>query len=155
MSSDNDPRISSYITKVNALPKLDLATELSLARRWKLDADTEARDALVQSQLRYVVAIALGYRHYGLPIAELIAEGNFGLIRALAKFDPARGYRVLTYASHWIRAYIINSIISSWSLVGAGSGALRSKMFFKLRRERVRIMNQLGDSEQADQVLAR
>ena len=154
MSREYDPRVESYITKVNGIPKLELATELDLASRWKLHADEAARDALVESQLRYVVVIALGYRHYGLPLSELIAEGNFGLIHALKKFEPERGYRLLTYAAHWIRAYIINSIIRSWSLVGGGSGALRSKMFFKLRRERARIMNLLGDGERADQVLA-
>jgi RNA polymerase sigma-32 factor len=102
-----------------------------------------------------VVAIALKYRRYGIPLAELIAEGNFGVVHALAKFEPARGTRFVTYAAYWIRAYVLNHVIRSWSLVGVGSGALRSKMFFKLRRERVRITNLVGDGDHADELLAK
>jgi RNA polymerase sigma-32 factor len=87
-------------------------------------------------------------------LAELIAEGNFGIVHALTKFDIDRGNRFVTYAAYWIRAYILNYIIHSWSLVGVGSGALRSKMFFKLRRERVRIINLVGEGERADELLA-
>ncbi|HEY5956109.1 MAG TPA: sigma-70 family RNA polymerase sigma factor, partial [Polyangiaceae bacterium] len=93
-------------------------------------------------------------RRYGLPLSELIAEGNFGIVHALTKFDLERGNRFVTYAAYWIRAYILNYIIRSWSLVGVGSGALRSKMFFKLRRERVRIINLVGEGEHADELLA-
>jgi len=109
---------------------------------------------LVRCHLRYVVAIALKYRRYGLPLSELIAEGNFGIVHALSKFEPDRGNRFVTYAAYWIRAYILNYIIRSWSLVGVGSGALRSKMFFKLRREKVRIANLVGEGEKADEMLA-
>ena len=101
-----------------------------------------------------MVAIALKYRRYGLPIAELIAEGNLGVLHALDKFEPERGLRFVTYAAYWIRAYVLNYIIRSWSLVGVGSGALRSKMFFKLRRERVRVHNLLGEGPEADAALA-
>lgn len=87
-------------------------------------------------------------------MSELIAEGNFGIVHALRKFEPERGNRFVTYAAYWIRAYILNYIIRSWSLVGVGSGALRSKMFFKLRRERVRVVNQLGEGEEAEKALA-
>jgi RNA polymerase sigma-32 factor len=154
MLLDLDPAISRYIKMVNDLPQLDRETELALARRWKEHADEAARDALVQAQLRYVVAIALSYRRYRLSLSELIAEGNFGLVRALTKFDPERGNRLLTYASHWIRAYMLDFIIRSWSLVGGGSGALRSKMFFKVRRERVLLKNLLGEGEQVERLLA-
>jgi RNA polymerase sigma-32 factor len=100
------------------------------------------------------VAIALKYRRYGIPLSELIAEGNFGVVHALKKFEPDRGNRFVTYAAYWIRAYILNYIIRSWSLVGVGSGALRSKLFFKLRRERIRIANMVGEGERADELLA-
>jgi RNA polymerase sigma-32 factor len=105
--------------------------------------------------LRHVVAIALKYRRYGLPVADLVAEGNFGVVHALSKFDATRGTRFVTYAAYWIRAYILNYIIRSWSLVGVGSGALRSKTFFKLRRERVRITNLVGEGPEADELLGK
>jgi len=101
-----------------------------------------------------VVAIALRYRRYGVPVEELVSEGNFGLVHALGKFEPGRGTRFVTYAAYWIRAYVLNHVIRSWSLVGVGSGALRSKMFFRLRRERVKIANLVGDGDQADALLA-
>jgi RNA polymerase sigma-32 factor len=104
--------------------------------------------------MRYVVATAVKYKRYGVPLTELVAEGNFGLVHALKKFDPERGFRFVTYAAYWIRAYILNYIIRSWSLVGSGSGALRSKMFFKLRRERVRLANLIGDRDEAEEALA-
>jgi RNA polymerase sigma-32 factor len=104
--------------------------------------------------LRYVVATAVKYRRYGVPLDELVAEGNFGLVHALSKFEPERGFRFVTYAAYWIRAYILNYIIRSWSLVGSGSGVLRSKMFFRLRRERVKLANLIGDREAAEEALA-
>ncbi len=109
---------------------------------------------IVRAHLRYVVVLALKYRRYNVPLTELIAEGNFGLVHALSKFDPDVGTRFVTYAVYWIRAYMLNYIIRSWSLVGVGSGALRSKMFFKLRRERVRVLGMVGEGEQADELLA-
>lgn len=154
MAVDNDPSLSRYITMVQHLPKLDREQENQLVTRWFAQSDQKARDELVRAHLRYVVAIALKYRRYGLPLAELISEGNFGVIHALRKFEPERGHRFVTYAAYWIRAYVLNHIIRSWSLVGVGSGALRSKMFFKLRRERARVMNLVGDSAEADQLIA-
>lgn len=146
--------VSAYISMVHRYPKLTREEELELARQWKETDDPAIGDRLVRAHLRYVVAIALKYRRYGLPLSELIAEGNFGLVHALAKFEPERGNRFVTYAAYWIRAYVLNYIIRSWSLVGVGSGALRSKMFFKLRRERVRITNLVGEGEEADRMLA-
>lgn len=146
--------VSEYITTVHGYPKLDREHELELTRRWKESQDPGVGDQIVRAHLRYVVAIALKYRRYGLPLSELIAEGNFGLVHALAKFEPERGNRFVTYAAYWIRAYVLNYIIRSWSLVGVGSGALRSKMFFKLRRERVRVTNLVGEGEEADRMLA-
>jgi RNA polymerase sigma-32 factor len=154
MAREIDSAVSRYITMAQAVPQLSREAEVELAEAWRKSGNETARDKLVRAHLRYVIAIALKYRRYGLPLADLIAEGNFGLVHALTKFEPERGNRFVTYAAYWIRAYILNYIIRSWSLVGVGSGALRSKMFFKLRRERVRIANQVGEGEQADQLLA-
>jgi RNA polymerase sigma-32 factor len=154
MAREIDSAVSRYITMAQGVPQLSREAEVALAEEWRKSGNEAARDKLVRAHLRYVVAIALKYRRYGLPLADLIAEGNFGLVHALTKFEPERGNRFVTYAAYWIRAYILNYIIRSWSLVGVGSGALRSKMFFKLRRERVRIANQVGEGEQADQLLA-
>ncbi len=155
MAYEADPGLSKYIASVNALPRLTRERELELARAWKQKGDHQAADQIARANLRYVVAIALKFRRYGVSVAELIAEGNFGLAHALKKFDPERGNRFVTYASHWIRAYELNYIIRSWSLVGAGTGALRSKMFFKLRRERFRVQNSVGDGEDENELLAK
>lgn len=146
--------LTRYIASVEQVPKLSREQELVLSRRYVETKDEAAREQLVLANLRYVVAIALKYRRYQVSIAELIAEGNFGLLHALDKFEPERGHRFLTYAAYWIRAYVLNYIVRSWSLVGVGSGALRSKVFFKLRRERARITNLLGEGEHADEFLA-
>ncbi|HYP90710.1 MAG TPA: sigma-70 family RNA polymerase sigma factor, partial [Polyangiaceae bacterium] len=103
---------------------------------------------------RHVVAVAIKYRRYGVPVSELIAEGNFGVVHALGKFEPERGIRFVTYAAHWVRAYILDHVIKSWSMVGGGSGPLRSRLFFKLRRERVRAVNLMGEGEAADRMVA-
>ncbi|MBM4363144.1 MAG: RNA polymerase factor sigma-32 [Deltaproteobacteria bacterium] len=154
MSSHHDPELSRYITMVQALPQLEREEELALARAWLERRDADAADRLVRTHLRYVVSIARKYRRYGVPVAELISEGNFGVMHALNKFQPERGNRFVTYAAYWIRAYVLNYIIRQWSLVGAGSGALRSKMFFRLRREKVRVVNQLGEGDRAEDALA-
>lgn len=154
MAREFDSELSRYITMVHAAPKLSREEEEQLLERWYTHGQVGARDELVSTQLRYVVAIALKYKRYGVPVSELVAEGNFGVVHALKKFEPARGNRFVTYAAYWIRAYILNYIIRSWSLVGVGSGALRSKMFFKLRRERIRVTNLLGEGDAADEELA-
>jgi RNA polymerase sigma-32 factor len=146
--------IGAYLARVRSFPVLSREDEQGLLARW-LDAREEtAKDRLLAAHLRYVVAIALRYRRYGVPVEELVSEGNFGLVHALGKFEPSRGTRFVTYAAYWIRAYVLNHVIRSWSLVGVGSGALRSKMFFRLRRERVKIANLVGDGDQADTMLA-
>jgi RNA polymerase sigma-32 factor len=154
MARQTDPSLTHYIAAANAYPQLSREKELELTTRWLEQKDERAREELVRANLRYVLAMAFKYHRYGLPMGELVAEGNFGLVHALQKFDTSRGTRFVTYAAYWIRAYILNHIIRSWSMVGGGSGALRSKMFFKLRRERVRIANLVGDGEQADELLA-
>lgn len=146
--------ISPYLNRVRSYPVLNREEELVLVSSWLEGNDTVARERLLAAHLRYVVAIALRYRRYGVPIEELVSEGNFGLVHALGKFEPSRGTRFVTYAAYWIRAYVLNHVIRSWSLVGVGSGALRSKMFFRLRRERVRIANLVGEGGEADSMLA-
>ncbi len=154
MSPQQPSTVTQYIARVQDYKPLSREDELRFARAWRDDRSQSAADALVRAHLRYVVATAVKYRRYGVPLNELIAEGNFGLVHALKKFDPERGFRFVTYAAYWIRAYILNYIIRSWSLVGSGSGALRSKMFFKLRRERVRLANLVGDRDEAEEMLA-
>jgi RNA polymerase sigma-32 factor len=147
-------RLAQYVAQTREYAPLDRDEETTLAVAWRDNQDPSAADRLVRAHLRYVVATAAKYRRYGVPMNELIAEGNFGLVHALRKFEPQRGFRFVTYAAYWIRAYVLNHVIRSWSLVGSGSGALRSKMFFKLRRERVRLANLLGDRDQAEEALA-
>src|SRR6188768_1153721 len=144
--------IGSYLSRVRSYPVLSREEELELVNRWLTTQDPVAKERLLAAHLRYVVAIALRYRRYGVPIEELVSEGNFGLVHALGKFETSRGTRFVTYAAYWIRAYALNHVIRSWSLVGSGSGALRSKMFFKLRRERVRIANLVGEGDHADEL---
>ncbi len=150
-----DVPVSQYMAQVSKYEPLSREEEMELALRFRDQDDQRAADRLVRAHMRYVVATAVKYKRYGVPLSELIAEGNFGLVHALRKFDPDRGFRFVTYAAYWIRAYILNYIIRSWSLVGSGSGALRSKMFFKLRRERVRLANLVGDRDEAEEMLAK
>jgi RNA polymerase sigma-32 factor len=118
---------------------LHLEEELTLAKRWREHADGEAAHKLVTSHLRLVVKIALGYRGYGLPISEMISEGNVGLMQAVRRFDPDKGFRVSTYAMWWIKASIQEYILRSWSLVKMGTTASQKKLFFKLRKAKSKI----------------
>ena len=152
MTSPNDD-VGFYIAEAKRAPRLERDQEMALALRWKT-GDRAAGDTLARANLRHVVAVAMKYRRYGVPVSELIAEGNFGVVHALGKFDPERGIRFVTYAAHWVRAYILDHVIKSWSMVGGGSGPLRSRLFFKLRRERVRAVNLMGEGEAADQMVA-
>ncbi len=154
MTVYSDTAVSRYMSRANQFPKLSREKELELFDHWQSRGDLTAKEELVSANLRYVITIALKYRHYGLPLADLISEGNVGIVHALGKFDPERKFRFVTYSAYWIRAFILDYVIRSWSLVGAGSGALRSKMFFKLRRERVRVTNLVGDGERANELLA-
>lgn len=154
MQLENNSSLSKYIAYVRAISELSREDEGDIARRWLRENDLAAAETLIRANLRYVVAIALTYRRYGLPLADLIAEGNFGLVHAVGKFNPERGTRFVTYAAYWVRAYMLNYVIRSWSMVGVGSGPLRSKLFFRLRRERARIANLVGDNEEAAKMLA-
>lgn len=153
--TSQDTSFQTYVRTVQQYPQHTREHEQELVKAYREKGDEVARDALVRAHLRHVVAIALKYRRYGLPVADLVAEGNFGVVHALSKFETERGTRFVTYAAYWIRAYILNYIIRSWSLVGVGSGALRSKTFFKLRRERVRITNLVGEGPEADELLGK
>jgi len=128
--------------------------EAERARRWRKNGDRRAANALARAHLRHVVAIAMKYRHYGVPVGELVAEGNVGVVQALAKFEPERGVRFGTYASYWVRAQMLSHVVKSYSSVSGSDGPLRSQVFFKLRRERVRVTNQFGVGEAADRELA-
>src|SRR5882672_6205346 len=153
-TGENDTALSRYISAIKDIPELTREDEMRLARRWTRRGERAAATQLINANLRYVIAIALSYRRYGLSLAELIAEGNFGIVHAIRKFDPERGTRFVTYAAYWIRAYILNFVIRSWSLVGVGSGPLRSKLFFRLRRERARIASLVGEGEVGTALLA-
>jgi RNA polymerase sigma-32 factor len=146
--------ISSYIAAVQRLPTLTREDEHEAAVRFAREGDRAAGMRLVEANLRYVVAIAITYRRYGVRLADLVSEGNVGLMTALAKFDPERGTRFVTYAAHWIRAFILDHVIRAYSIVGVGAGALRSKVFFRLRRERARVAAETNDAQEALEKLA-
>ena len=131
--------LDRYIAEVSRHPLLDRDEEIRLARRWREYQDVSAAHLLVVSNLRFVVKVANEYRGYGLKILDLIQEGNIGLMKAVKKFDPDKGYRLISYAVWWIRAQINEYIMRSWSLVKLGSGRLKRRLFFKLRTERSRI----------------
>jgi len=149
-----DSTLQQYLDMLGSCPQLSREAEADLWQAWRRDGDARSCDQLMRANLQHVVLIAFKYRRYGLPIADLISEGNFGIVCALQRFDPERGHRFLTYAAYWVRAQILRYIIRSWSIVGTDSGALRSKMFFKLRRERARVYCLLGEGEQAHEALA-
>ena len=126
--------LSRYLSEIRKFPMLEKNEEFMLARQWRDHEDTEAAERMVTSHLRLVAKIAMGYRGYGLPMAEVISEGNVGLMQAVKKFDPEKGFRLATYAMWWIRAAIQEYILRSWSLVKLGTTAAQKKLFFNLRR---------------------
>lgn len=145
--------LDRYIQQVRAIPKLSREDEHDLAVRVR-NGDQEAADRLVEANLRYVIAIGLQYRRYGVSLGDLIAEGSVGLVTAVRKFDPDRGTRFVTYAGYWIRAFVLEAVVRSSTMVGAGSGPFRSKLFFRLRRERARLSNVIADPEELIAALA-
>jgi len=146
-----DTGLSKYLREVRAVPMLSLDEEYMLSKRWLEHEDTAAAHRLVTSHLRFVAKIALGYRHYGLPVADLISEGNIGLMRAVKKFDPERGVRLATYAMWWIKAALNEFVLNSWSMVRIGTLSAQKKLFFNLRRIKAKlaIMDQ-GDMSPAN-----
>jgi RNA polymerase sigma-32 factor len=131
--------LSRYLTDIRKFPMLSKDEEFMLAKRWKEHSDPEAAHKLVTSHLRLVAKIAMGYRGYGLPIGEVISEGNVGLMQAVKKFEPDKGFRLATYAMWWIRASIQEYILRSWSLVKMGTTAAQKKLFFNLRKAKSEI----------------
>jgi RNA polymerase sigma-32 factor len=129
-----EDNLSRYLQQIRKLPMLTPQEELSLAQRWRDARDRDAAHQLVVSHLRLVAKIAMGYRGYGLPVGELISEGNVGMVRAVDRFDPDRGFRLSTYAIWWIRAAIQEYVLHSWSMVKMGTTAAQKKLFFNLRR---------------------
>lgn len=126
--------LARYLEEIRKFPMLEPHEEFMLAKAWQERGDQEAAEKLVTSHLRLVARIAMGYRGYGLPISEVISEGNVGLMQAVRRFDPDRGFRLATYAMWWIRASIQEYILRSWSLVKLGTTAAQKKLFFNLRR---------------------
>ena len=126
--------LSRYLDQIRAFPMLEPGEEYMLAKSWKENGDVAAAHKLVTSHLRLVAKIAMGYRGYGLPVADLISEGNLGMMHAVKKFEPEKGFRLATYAMWWIKAAIQEYILRSWSLVKIGTTAGQKKLFFNLRR---------------------
>ncbi len=134
-----DGGLSRYLTEIRKFPMLPKDEEFMLAQRWKEHQDSAAAHKMVTSHLRLVAKIAMGYRGYGLPIGEVISEGNVGLMQAVKKFEPDKGFRLATYAMWWIRASIQEYILRSWSLVKMGTTAAQKKLFFNLRKAKSQI----------------
>ena len=125
--------LSRFLREIRKYPMLKPDEEFNLAKRWQKDEDDDAAHQLINSHLRLVAKIAMGYRGYGLPLGDLISEGNVGIVQAVKRFDPDRGFRLSTYAMWWIRAAIQEYILHSWSLVKIGTTAAQKKLFFNLR----------------------
>lgn len=129
-----EQNLTRYLQDIRKFPMLTLEEEQDLSQRWAKKGDEAAADRMVTSHLRLVAKIAMGYRGYGLPLAELISEGNVGMMQSVQRFDPDRGFRLSTYAMWWIRAAIQEYILHSWSMVKMGTTAAQKKLFFNLRR---------------------
>ncbi|HYI47005.1 MAG TPA: RNA polymerase sigma factor RpoH, partial [Allosphingosinicella sp.] len=138
-ASGGEAGLNRYLAEIKKFPILAPEEEYMLAKRWTEHQDTDAAARLVNSHLRLVAKIAMGYRGYGLPTSELISEGNIGLMQGVKKFEPERGFRLATYAMWWIRASIQEYILRSWSLVKMGTTAAQKKLFFNLRRAKSEI----------------
>ena len=138
--------LSSYLAKIKKFPMLNAEEEYMLAKSWRERGDLKSAHKLVTSHLRLVARMAMGYRGYGLPVSELVSEGNIGLMQAVKKFDPERGFRLATYAMWWIKASIQEYVLRSWSLVKMGTTTAQKKLFFNLKK----IKNQLSAASSGD-----
>ena len=145
--------LESYLTQINQFPLLTQEEEFKLATRYRKDNDIEAAQKLITSNLRFVVKVAFEYKSYGVKLLDLIQEGNIGLMMAVKKFDPYKGYRFISYAIWWIRAYIQNFIIKTWSLVKIGTTQAQKKLFYKIGKVR-KVLESDPDNENKYDVLA-
>ena len=142
----NEGGLSAYLEQIKKFPMLAAEEEYMLAKNWKATGNVKAAEKLVTSHLRLVAKIAMGYRGYGLPVNEMISEGNVGLMQAVKKFEPEKGFRLATYAMWWIRASIQEYILRSWSLVKIGTTTAQKKLFFNLKK----IKNQIAPQSEGD-----
>ena len=142
----NEGGLSAYLAQIKKFPMLDAEEEYMLAKNWKQTGNLKSAEKLVTSHLRLVAKIAMGYRGYGLPVSELISEGNLGLMQAVKKFDPDKGFRLATYAMWWIKAAIQEYVLRSWSLVKMGTTTAQKKLFFNLKK----IKNQIAPNQEGD-----
>ena len=138
--------LSIYLAQIKKFPMLDAEEEYMLAKNWRENGNLKAAHKLVTSHLRLVAKIAMGYRGYGLPVNELISEGNLGLMQAVKKFDPDKGFRLATYAMWWIKAAIQEYVLRSWSLVKMGTTSAQKKLFFNLKK----LKNQIAPGQEGD-----
>ena len=138
--------LSNYLTQIKKFPMLSLEEEYMLAKSWKDRGDLKSAQKLITSHLRLVAKIAMGYRGYGLPVSEMVSEGNIGLMQAVKKYDPERGFRLATYAMWWIKASIQEYVLRSWSLVKMGTTSAQKKLFFNLKK----IKNQISPNNSGD-----
>ena len=138
--------LSVYLAQIKKFPMLDAEEEYMLAKNWRENGNLQSAHKLVTSHLRLVAKIAMGYRGYGLPVNELISEGNLGLMQAVKKFDPDKGFRLATYAMGWIKAAIQEYVLRSWSLVKMGTTTAQKKLFFNLKK----IKSQIAPSQEGD-----
>ena len=143
---DREGSLSRYLAQIKKFPMLSAEQEYMLAKNWRKREDLKAAQQLVTSHLRLVAKIAMGYRGYGLPVGELVSEGNIGLMQAVKKFDPEKGFRLATYAMWWIKASIQEYVLRSWSLVKMGTTTAQKKLFFNLKK----IKNQLSANNMGD-----
>ena len=146
LPSPTSGSLSLYLAQIKKFPMLDAEEEYMLAKNWKDRGNLKAAHKLVTSHLRLVAKIAMGYRGYGLPVNELISEGNIGLMQAVKKFDPDKGFRLATYAMWWIKAAIQEYVLRSWSLVKMGTTTAQKKLFFNLKK----IKNQIAPGQEGD-----
>tara|TARA_Y100000816_G_scaffold285943_1_gene266289 strand:- start:242 stop:1138 length:897 start_codon:yes stop_codon:yes gene_type:complete len=146
LPSPSSGSLSLYLSQIKKFPMLDAEEEYMLAKNWKERGNLKAAHKLVTSHLRLVAKIAMGYRGYGLPVSELISEGNIGLMQAVKKFDPDKGFRLATYAMWWIKAAIQEYVLRSWSLVKMGTTTAQKKLFFNLKK----IKNQIAPGQEGD-----